>query len=221
MQHFTEQIHNHLLLQETDVSWHADGLRGSHCGHTIHQDPHSQSHLWWCKPYRRLSVLYFDSAVLQWNCRDVSHSHPHLSWWPYGPLCDHPCLLGPCILDCWDPVYWTYCLLVFIQSVLGASFTTLAKHDQCFIEALTMSRNDVACLLFIIDVISCRTFTIDRMPVFFKQRDNLFFPAWAFVVPTSLVRLPIGVLESLIWSIITWAFPFLNLIGGRPFSMQA
>lgn len=60
-------------------------------------------------------------------------------------------------------------------------------------------------------VACCRTFTIDRMPVFFKQRDNLFFPAWAFVVPTTIVRLPISFVESLLWTVFTCVsrLPFL------------
>ena len=45
---------------------------------------------------------------------------------------------------------------------------------------------------------------IDRLPVFFKQRDALFFPTWAFVLPTNLGRLPISVLESFIWVVLTY-----------------
>ena len=45
---------------------------------------------------------------------------------------------------------------------------------------------------------------IDRMEVFFKQRDDLFFPSWSFVVPTTIMRLPVSFVESLIWSAITY-----------------
>ena len=45
---------------------------------------------------------------------------------------------------------------------------------------------------------------IDRMPVFFKQRDNMFFPTWAFVVPTTIMRFPVSFVESLIWTAITY-----------------
>ncbi|KAG6416131.1 hypothetical protein SASPL_123555 [Salvia splendens] len=46
--------------------------------------------------------------------------------------------------------------------------------------------------------------TIFRLPVFFKQRDALFYPAWAFALPIWLVRLPISVMESGIWIILTY-----------------
>ncbi|GFY97082.1 pleiotropic drug resistance 7 [Actinidia rufa] len=37
--------------------------------------------------------------------------------------------------------------------------------------------------------------TIQRLPVFYKQRDLLFHPPWAFTLPTFLLRIPISVLE--------------------------
>ncbi|KAL7184870.1 hypothetical protein ACSBR2_026922 [Camellia fascicularis] len=46
--------------------------------------------------------------------------------------------------------------------------------------------------------------TTMSLPVFFKQRDSLFFPAWAFAVPIWLLRIPISVLETGIWLILTY-----------------
>lgn len=46
--------------------------------------------------------------------------------------------------------------------------------------------------------------TIDRLPVFFKQRDLLFYPAWAYSLPTLVLSIPISVLESGIWTIMTY-----------------
>jgi hypothetical protein len=46
--------------------------------------------------------------------------------------------------------------------------------------------------------------TLFRLPVFFKQRDFLFYPAWAFAVPIWLLRIPISLMESGIWIILTY-----------------
>ncbi|KAL0303555.1 UNVERIFIED_CONTAM: Pleiotropic drug resistance protein 2 [Sesamum radiatum] len=46
--------------------------------------------------------------------------------------------------------------------------------------------------------------TIFRLPVFFKQRDALFYPAWAFALPIWLLRIPISLMESGIWIILTY-----------------
>ncbi|XP_073130365.1 pleiotropic drug resistance protein 2-like isoform X2 [Henckelia pumila] len=46
--------------------------------------------------------------------------------------------------------------------------------------------------------------TIVRLPVFFKQRDALFYPAWAFSLPIWLLRIPLSLMESLIWVALTY-----------------
>lgn len=46
--------------------------------------------------------------------------------------------------------------------------------------------------------------TIFRLPVFFKQRDFLFYPAWAFGLPIWLLRIPISLIDSAIWIILTY-----------------
>ncbi|CAK9182084.1 unnamed protein product [Ilex paraguariensis] len=46
--------------------------------------------------------------------------------------------------------------------------------------------------------------TIFRLPVFFKQRDFLFYPAWAFAMPIWLLRIPISIAESVIWIVLTY-----------------
>ncbi|TYH18983.1 hypothetical protein ES288_A05G316500v1 [Gossypium darwinii] len=46
--------------------------------------------------------------------------------------------------------------------------------------------------------------TIFRLPVFFKQRDFLFYPAWAFALPIWVLRIPLSLLESGIWILLTY-----------------
>lgn len=46
--------------------------------------------------------------------------------------------------------------------------------------------------------------TIARLPVFFKQRDCFFYPAWAFALPIWVLRIPLSVMESTLWVIFTY-----------------
>ncbi|RVW54373.1 Pleiotropic drug resistance protein 2 [Vitis vinifera] len=46
--------------------------------------------------------------------------------------------------------------------------------------------------------------TVFRLPVFFKQRDFLFFPAWAFALPIWVLRIPVSLMESGIWIVLTY-----------------
>ncbi|CAM8888399.1 unnamed protein product [Rhodiola kirilowii] len=45
---------------------------------------------------------------------------------------------------------------------------------------------------------------ITRLPVFYKHRDLLLHPAWAYTIPTWLLRIPITIFESVIWMIISY-----------------
>lgn len=45
---------------------------------------------------------------------------------------------------------------------------------------------------------------VNRLPVFFKQRDFLFYPAWAFALPIWVLRVPLSLMESGLWIILTY-----------------
>lgn len=46
--------------------------------------------------------------------------------------------------------------------------------------------------------------TVIRLPVFFKQRDFYFYPAWAFCLPIWILRIPLSIMESTIWIVLTY-----------------
>ncbi|KAK9026870.1 hypothetical protein V6N11_066729 [Hibiscus sabdariffa] len=46
--------------------------------------------------------------------------------------------------------------------------------------------------------------TIDKLPIFYKQRDRMFYPSWAFSFPTAVVGVFISVFEVAIWVAITY-----------------
>ncbi|ESW34862.1 hypothetical protein PHAVU_001G187800 [Phaseolus vulgaris] len=45
---------------------------------------------------------------------------------------------------------------------------------------------------------------VARLPVFYKQRDFMFYPAWAFALPIWVLRIPISVVESAVWIVLTY-----------------
>ncbi|XWS11862.1 hypothetical protein CRYUN_Cryun37aG0037500 [Craigia yunnanensis] len=46
--------------------------------------------------------------------------------------------------------------------------------------------------------------TIAKLPVFYKQRDLLFFPSWAYALPTWILKIPITFVEVSIWVFLTY-----------------
>ncbi|KAM0951250.1 putative ABC transporter, AAA+ ATPase domain, ABC-2 type transporter [Dioscorea sansibarensis] len=48
------------------------------------------------------------------------------------------------------------------------------------------------------------TMTVSRLPCFYKQRDFHFYPAWAYAIPATISKIPISLIESLIWTSVTY-----------------
>ncbi|XP_009596530.1 pleiotropic drug resistance protein 1-like [Nicotiana tabacum] len=46
--------------------------------------------------------------------------------------------------------------------------------------------------------------TIFKLPVFYKQRDLLFFPSWAYALPSWILKIPVTLVEVGLWVILTY-----------------
>ncbi|KAH0935022.1 hypothetical protein HID58_012139 [Brassica napus] len=48
------------------------------------------------------------------------------------------------------------------------------------------------------------TLTISRLSVFYKQKELYLYPAWAYAVPSAILKIPISVLEAFMWTSLTY-----------------
>ena len=46
--------------------------------------------------------------------------------------------------------------------------------------------------------------TIEKLPVFYKQRDFMSYPAWAYSLPIWITDLPSSLVESATWIVLTY-----------------
>ncbi|KAF5741705.1 hypothetical protein HS088_TW10G00709 [Tripterygium wilfordii] len=46
--------------------------------------------------------------------------------------------------------------------------------------------------------------TVSRLPIFYKQRDLLFYPSWAYSLPTWFLKIPITLVEVGVWVFISY-----------------
>lgn len=77
---------------------------------------------------------------------------------------------------------------------------TLFFRTKMHRESLTEGRIFMGALFFAVIMImfnglSELALTIFKLPVFFKQRDLLFFPAWTYTVPSWILKIPISLIE--------------------------
>lgn len=46
--------------------------------------------------------------------------------------------------------------------------------------------------------------TIGKLAVFYKQRDLLFYPAWAYAIPSWILKIPVTLAEVIVWVGLTY-----------------
>nr|XP_043616912.1 pleiotropic drug resistance protein 3-like isoform X2 [Erigeron canadensis] len=61
-----------------------------------------------------------------------------------------------------------------------------------------------ALVILLVDGFPESSMTVARLPVFYKQRDLYFYPAWAYAIPASVLKLPLSFMEATIWTCLTY-----------------
>ncbi|CAM6100115.1 unnamed protein product [Calypogeia fissa] len=97
------------------------------------------------------------------------------------------------------------CQVAFLAIVTGTLFLRTQFHPGNILDGnIYMGSLFFALVHMMFNGFSELSITVSRLPVFYKQRDNLFYPGWAFAIPSWLLRLPYSVVESIIWSAIVY-----------------
>ena len=79
--------------------------------------------------------------------------------------------------------------------VMTLFFRTNMHRDSVTDGGIYMGALFFSVLLIMLNGFSELALTIMKIPVFFKQRDLLFFPAWAYTIPTWILKIPISFIE--------------------------
>ena len=95
--------------------------------------------------------------------------------------------------------------LEFSAVIVATVFVQARKHHSTVEDGTVY----LGALFFVLNTITFTGFfelplTIDKLPIFYKQRDLLFYPSWAFSLPTSILGIPISILEVALWVAITY-----------------
>ncbi|XP_068660503.1 pleiotropic drug resistance protein 3-like [Aristolochia californica] len=61
-----------------------------------------------------------------------------------------------------------------------------------------------AILVLMFDGFPELSMTVARLPVFYKQRDLYFYPAWAYAIPASTLKIPISLVQATVWTSLTY-----------------
>ncbi|XP_072063402.1 pleiotropic drug resistance protein 3 isoform X2 [Arachis hypogaea] len=84
---------------------------------------------------------------------------------------------------------------VFIRTRMSVD----ALHGNYFMGSLFYSL-----IILFSDAYPELSMTISRLSVFYKQKELCFYPAWAYSIPSAVLKIPLSLLESFIWTALTY-----------------
>ncbi|KAL8555070.1 hypothetical protein ACS0TY_003028 [Phlomoides rotata] len=86
-------------------------------------------------------------------------------------------------------------MTVFLRTQMGVDLL----HANYYLGALFYSL-----LMIVIDGLPELSLTVARLQVFYKQRDLHFYPAWAYAVPATILKIPLSLLAAVVWTSLTY-----------------
>ncbi|XVF05898.1 hypothetical protein REPUB_Repub06bG0001600 [Reevesia pubescens] len=72
-------------------------------------------------------------------------------------------------------------------------------HGNYYMGALFFSL-----VILLVDGIPELSMTVARLEVFYRQKELRFYPAWAYEIPAGILKIPLSLLESLVWTCLTY-----------------
>ncbi|KAJ9153602.1 hypothetical protein P3X46_027028 [Hevea brasiliensis] len=98
-----------------------------------------------------------------------------------------------------------FCQSITVALILMSLFLRTEMHR----DSVTDGEIYVGAMAYIVTLIVFNgnaeiPMTISKLPVFYKQRDLLFYPAWAYALPTWILKVPITFIEVAVMVFITY-----------------
>ncbi|GFP87969.1 pleiotropic drug resistance protein 3 [Phtheirospermum japonicum] len=86
-------------------------------------------------------------------------------------------------------------MTVFLRTQLGVDVI----HANSYLGALFYTL-----VILLVDGLPELFMTVRRLAVFYKQRDFYFYPAWAFAIPATILKIPLSLLQAFVWTCLTY-----------------
>ncbi|XP_065865622.1 pleiotropic drug resistance protein 1-like isoform X2 [Euphorbia lathyris] len=93
-----------------------------------------------------------------------------------------------------------------IMAIVGMTifFRTAMHRDSVIDGGIYMGALFYSVVFIMFNGISEISMTIAKLPIFYKQRDLLFYPAWAYSLPPWIIKVPLVLLQDAIWVFLTY-----------------
>lgn len=96
-------------------------------------------------------------------------------------------------------------LLIILASTTMTIFLRTKMHRDSLVDGVVyMGALFFAVIVAMFNGVSELNLAVMKLPIFYKQRDLLFFPSWAYSVSTWILKIPISAIEASIWVFMTY-----------------
>ncbi|XP_010532489.1 PREDICTED: ABC transporter G family member 41-like isoform X2 [Tarenaya hassleriana] len=95
-------------------------------------------------------------------------------------------------------------LLVFVALVTMTVFLRNGAKTDILHANYLMGSLFFSLIILLADGLPELTLTVSRLAVFCKQKDLYFYPAWAYAIPSAILKIPLSLLEAFIWTVMTY-----------------
>ncbi|MCD9641747.1 transcription factor [Datura stramonium] len=104
---------------------------------------------------------------------------------------------------------FVYIFKLFQLAVMALITMTVFFHTKMHRDNMDDGGMYAGALFFVVVMIMFNgmaeiNLTILKLPIFFKQRDLLFYPSWAYALPTWILKIPITFIEVGLWTFLTY-----------------
>ncbi|GAY65525.1 hypothetical protein CUMW_241790 [Citrus unshiu] len=94
--------------------------------------------------------------------------------------------------------------LIIIATMTMTLFLRTGMEVDVFHANYFMGSLFYTLVILIVDGISEIPMTLERLAVFYKQKEMCLYPAWAYVIPATILKVPLSLVESLVWTSLTY-----------------
>ncbi|KAK6265196.1 hypothetical protein QUC31_016033 [Theobroma cacao] len=94
--------------------------------------------------------------------------------------------------------------LVIIASITMTVFLRTRMAVDVIHSSYFMGSLFYALVILLVDGFPELSMTVSRIAVFYKQRELCFYPAWAYAIPAAVLKVPLSLLESFVWTSMTY-----------------
>ncbi|KAI6684518.1 hypothetical protein NL676_030431 [Syzygium grande] len=94
--------------------------------------------------------------------------------------------------------------LIFVAFITMTVFLRTRMGIDVFHANYYMGSLFYALIILLVDGFPELAMTVSRLAAFYKQKELYFYPAWAYAIPASILKIPLSLLESVVWTSLTY-----------------